>query len=79
MLCYTLQRLGNIEKVVSWKSKGLSGEELTTPTITDNSLSPSFKWYRDSYFCLVFRESCLKGKNAAFTPPNSINFLLFMN
>ena len=66
MLCYTLQRLGNTEKVVSWKSKGLSGEELTTPTITDNSLSPSIKWYRDSYFCLVFTESCLKGKKYSF-------------
>ena len=42
-LCYILKRLGNTEKVVSWKSKGLSAKKLTTPTLTDNSLSPSFK------------------------------------
>ena len=39
-LYYALKRLGNTERVVSWKSKSLSAEELTTPTITDNSLSP---------------------------------------
>ena len=27
---------------VSWKSKGLWTEELTTPAANDNSLSPSF-------------------------------------
>ena len=43
MLYYILKRLGNTEKVVSWKSKGLSAKKLTTPTTTDNSLSPSFK------------------------------------
>ena len=39
-LYYTLKRLGDTEKIVSWKSKGLSTEKLTTPTTTDNSLSP---------------------------------------
>ena len=38
---YTLKRLGDTEKIVSWKSKGLSTEKLTTPTTTDNSLSPT--------------------------------------
>ena len=40
-LSCTLKRLGDTEKVVSWKSKGLSAKKLTTPTTTDNSLSPS--------------------------------------
>ena len=35
-LYYTLKRLGDTEKVVSWKSKGLSTKKLTTPTTTDN-------------------------------------------
>ena len=43
MLHYTLKRLGDTEKIVSWKSKVLSTGKLTTPTTTDNSLSPSIK------------------------------------
>ena len=42
MLYYTLKKLDNAKKVVSWKSKGLSAEKLTTLTTTDNSLY-SFK------------------------------------
>ena len=44
MLYYTLKRLGDTEKIVSWKSKGLSAEKLTVPITTDKSLSPSIKW-----------------------------------
>ena len=43
MLYYTLKRLGNTEKIVSWKFKDFIAEKLTTPTTTDNSLSPSIK------------------------------------
>ena len=73
-LYYTLKRLRNAEKIVSWKSKGLSAEKLTTTNTGDNSFSPSIKWYRNSNFCLVFKGSCLKQKNATYTPPNRINF-----
>ena len=45
-LYYTLERLGGTEKVVSWKCKGLSSQQLTTPTTTYNSLSLSIKWYK---------------------------------
>ena len=38
-LYYTLKRLGDTEKIVSWKSRSLSAEIGTTPTTTDNSLS----------------------------------------
>ena len=37
MLYYALKRLGDTEKVVLWKSKGLSTRKLSTPTTTDNS------------------------------------------
>ena len=63
MLYYTLKRLGDTEKVVSPISKGLSTEKLTTPSTTDNSLSPSFKWYGNSNFCLIFKGSCSKQRN----------------
>ena len=41
-LCYTLKRLSNNEKVILWKSKGLSTKKFTT-FFTDNSLSPTIK------------------------------------
>ena len=47
MLDYTLKRLGDTEKVLSWKSKSLSTKKRTTPTTTCNSLSPWIKCHRD--------------------------------
>ena len=44
-LYYTVKRLGDTEKVVSWKSKGLSNVKHATSTTTDNRLSLSIKWY----------------------------------
>ena len=48
-----------------------------TPTTTDNCLSPSIKWYRDSNCCLIFKGSCLKQKKNNFTPPNRIKFFVY--
>ena len=73
-ITHPLKRIGNIEKVISRKSKGLSAKKLTSLTTTDNSLSPLIKWYGNSNFCLVFKGSCLKSKNATYTPPNRTNF-----
>ena len=75
-LSYTLERLGFTKIVVSCKSKGLSIEKLTTSTTTNSSLSPSIQWYRDSNFCVIFKESCLKQRNATFTPRNRINLVV---
>ena len=54
----------------------MSSEKLTSPTTTDNSLSPSIKWPKDSKFCLIFKGSCLNQKNATYTPNNRITFLI---
>ena len=51
-----------------------STEKLTTPITTDDSLSSSIKWYKDTNFCLIFKGSCLRQKNATFTPLNRIHF-----
>ena len=56
LLYYALKRLGDAEKVVSWKSKGLSVEKRTAPTTTENSLSPLIKWCKNSNFYLTFKE-----------------------
>ena len=79
LLYYILKRLGDTEKTISWKCKGLSDEKLTTTPRTDNSLSSTIKWYKDSRFCLKFNGSCLKQRNASYTPRNRIMFSLFMN
>ena len=55
MFYYSLKRLGDTEKVVSWKCKGLSTEKLTAPNTNDNSLSPSIKCYKKSNFCPIFK------------------------
>ena len=55
----------------------MSAEKSTTPTTTDNNLSPSMKWYENSNFCLISKGSCLKRKNATFTSLNIINFCIF--
>ena len=68
-LYYTLERLGDTEKTVSWKSKDFSVEKHTAPITIDNSLSPSIKWYGNSNFCFVFKGSCLKQKNTTYTLP----------
>ena len=69
-----MKRLADI---VSWNSKGLSDEKLTTPTTTDNSLPPSINWYENSKFCLTFKGSCLEQKNVTYTPPNRIIFFVY--
>ena len=38
LLNYTLKRLGDTQKVVSWKSKRLSVKKPIVPTTTDNSV-----------------------------------------
>ena len=62
---------------MSWKSKGLWTEKLTILTTTGNTFSPSIKWYIESHFCLIFKGSFLKQRDATFTPPNKIIPLLF--
>ena len=70
--------LGGTEKIVSWKSKGLPAEGLITSTTTDNSLSPSIKWYENSNFCLAFKGSCLKKAQLILLQIEEYS-LLFMN
>ena len=50
----------------------MSAEKRTTPTLANNNLFPSIKWYENSNLCLIFKVHCLKQKNAA-TPPNISN------
>ena len=67
-LYYISKTLSNSEKVILWKSKGLSTEKLTTLFHTDKNLSLTIKWHEDSKFCLIFKRSCLKQKNETYLP-----------
>ena len=71
---YTLKRLGNTGKVALREYKGFSTKRPTTPTTTDNGLSPSIERYKDSNFCLIFKESCWKQRKATFDTPIGINY-----
>ena len=55
LLYCTLKRLGDTEKIVSWKSRSLPTKKLTTPTTMDNILSSLMKWYKNLNFCLIFK------------------------
>ena len=37
--------IANTDYVLSWKSKGLSSENITPPTTSDNSLAPALSYY----------------------------------
>ena len=50
-------------------------KKITTPTTTDNSLSPSINGTKIQILFNI-KGSCLNQKNATFTPPNVITFFI---
>ena len=74
-LYYILKKLGNTEKAISWRSKGLPFEKFTTLTTTSHS--PSIKWYGNSDFCSVFKRSCLKQKKTKTKKQKKCNLYSF--
>ena len=75
-LYHNLKRVGDTQKVISWKSKGLLIKKIFTPTTTDISLSPSIKWCENSNFYVIFRGSCLKQKKSNFYSSSNNNFFI---
>ena len=55
----------------------MSTEKLTTAKTTDNSLSPSIEWFKNSNFVKYSEKAVFK--NVTFTPPNIIIFFMFIN
>ena len=54
----------------------MSTKKLTTPTTTDNSLSNSIKWYENSNFCWIVKNSGLKQKSTTCTALKILSFLI---
>ena len=44
---FKVNTITNTDYVSSWKSKGLSGETIKPPTMSDNSLTPTLNYYDD--------------------------------
>ena len=54
----------------------MSTEKLTTPTTTDNGLSTSIKWYENSNFCWIVKNSGLNQKSATCTALKILSFFI---
>ena len=72
MLYYT-ERLGNTEKIASWKSRGLSVENLLFLPLLIIVFLHQLNVTEIQIFFLLFNGSCLKQNNSACSPPNKIN------
>ena len=71
-----MKRLDDTTKVVSWKSRGLSTENITTSTTADSIFSPSIRCYEDSNFYLIFKARDLKQRITTFTPSDIIIYFI---
>ena len=56
-LYYTLERLGDTEKIVSWKSKDFSVEKHTAPITIDNSFLHQLNGMGIQIFVLYLKEA----------------------
>ena len=58
--------VANIAYVLSWESKGLSGETIKPPTTSENSLTPWLNYY-GTKIRVKFTGSCLKQQKKIHT------------
>ena len=64
-----------IDRVLSWRSKGISNESIKPPTTTDNSLSPRLSYY-GTKIRVQFTGSCLKQTKFTFTHKKLVNIYI---
>ena len=57
---------GVIDRVLSWRSKGISNESIKPSATSDNSLNPKLDHY-GTKIRLQFTRSCLKQSNRIFS------------
>ena len=57
-MCRYLKTIGNTDGILSWKSKGLSDENIKPPTTSDNSLAPALSYIGNE--TIKFDWGCLK-------------------
>ena len=66
---------GVIDRVLSWRSKGISNESIKPPTTSDNSLNPKLSYY-GTKTRVQFTGSCLKQPNFTFTHKKVVNIYI---
>ena len=64
-----------VDRVLSWKSKGLSNESIKPSTTTNNSLTPELNYY-GTKTKIKFTGSCLKQSNHIFTHKKVVNIYI---
>ena len=65
----------NTDYISSWKSKGLSSENIKTPTTSDNSLTPGLNYY-GTKTRVKFPGSCLKQPKSSYTHGKVVNIYI---
>ena len=65
----------NTDYILSWKSKGLSGESIKPPTTSDNSLTPELNYY-GTKTRVKFTGSCLKQSKISYTHGKVVNIYI---
>ena len=65
----------NTDYILSWKSKGLSGESIKPPTTSDNSLTPELNYY-GTKTRVKFTGSCLKQPKISYTHGKVVNIYI---
>ena len=64
-----------VDRVLSWRSKGISNESITAPTTSDNSLNPKLSYY-GTKIRVQFTRSCLKQSKITFTHKKIVNIYI---
>ena len=67
--------VGVIDRVLSWRSKGISNESIKPPTTSNNSITPELNYY-DTKTRVKFIRSCLKQSKIPFTHGKIVNIYI---
>ena len=66
---------GVIDRVLSWRSKGISNESIKLPATSDNSLTPELNYY-STKTRVKFIKSCLKQSKNSYAHGKVVNMYL---
>ena len=72
---FKVNMINSAAYVLSWKSKGLSAENIKPPTTSDNSLTPALNYY-GTKTKVKFTGSCLKQSKVSYTHGKVVNIYI---
>ena len=58
--------VADINKVIAWKSKGMSDESITRPLTSDYSLNPEIIYVYNAEILAKFHKNCFKARRSDF-------------